>query len=137
MRKKGSKLGILFYILCGILIYSAYNFYAYGQYTKSTLPPPPPAGDYPAPAKGDSIPMPYPVSRTIPTSYDDITSPGKKAVDLKNPKNITTVAEYDYTTGCYIIRTKIGDMEIATPFMLSSDEYNNVTLRKSMTEFQP
>lgn len=135
MRKKGSKLGILFYILCGILIYSAYNFYAYGQYTKSTLPPPPPVGDYPAPAKGDSIPMPYPVSRTIPTSYDDITSPGKKAVDLKNPKNITTVAEYDYTTGCYIIRTKIGDMEIATPFMLSSDEYNNVTLRKSMTEY--
>ncbi|MEG2820108.1 MAG: cell surface protein SprA, partial [Muribaculaceae bacterium] len=33
------------------------------------------------------------------------------------------------------IRTKVGDTEIATPFMLSADEYNNMTLRQSMINY--
>lgn len=117
------------------MLFSAYNFYAYGQYAKSTLQAPPPSGTYPPAVKRDSIDLPYKAAPTVPTSYHEVTSVSKPAVDLKTPQNITTAAEYDHTTGCYIIRTKVGDMEIATPFMLSADEYNDVTLRKSMTEY--
>jgi cell surface protein SprA len=45
------------------------------------------------------------------------------------------VAEYDPVTGCYVIRTKLGDNEIATPFMLSEGQYNNWQLRRSMQAY--
>lgn len=122
-------------MLCGIVIYSAYNFFAYGQYVTSTLPPPPPANvTPPAQNSTDSITMPFPVQPTVPSSYEEVMNK-EFAADLATPSNINTVAEYDASTGCYIIRTKVGDTEIATPFMLSADEYNNMTLRQSMINY--
>lgn len=121
-------------VLCGIVIYSAYNFFAYGQYVTSTLPPPPPVNEAPVANPADSIMMPFPVQQTVPQNYEDIMNQ-EFAADLATPSNIKSVAEYDPTTGCYIIRTKMGDIEIATPFMLSSDEYNNMTLRQSMIDY--
>ena len=57
------------------------------------------------------------------------------AYDLSTPSNITTVTEYDPETGCYIVRTRMGDIDIATPFMLSESQYNNWQLRRSMQEY--
>ena len=119
-----------------LLLASAWGFYAYGQYHTSTLPPPPPtAPDNVDKSASDTIITQYPVRTTIPDSYDYLEEQDNYAADLKTPSNITTEAEYDYETGCYIIRTKLGDKEIATPFMLSADEYNNLVLRQSMQEY--
>ena len=57
------------------------------------------------------------------------------SADLATPSNIRTVTEYDPETGCYIIRTKVGDMDIATPFMLNERQYNDWQLRKSMQQY--
>ena len=122
---------------CLVLTASAWGFYALGQYHKSELPPPPPT----APASAtrdtgtDTIATQFPVRPTVPDSYDYLEEQHNYSADLKNPSNITTEAEYDYESGCYIIRTKLGDKEIATPFMLSADEYNNLVLRQSMQEY--
>ena len=135
--KQKGKYKISFLTLCGAFICSVYGFFAFAQYKTSTLPPPPPVPDRSAAAadkQNDSIAVRFPVSSTVPVSYDDLGD-SDKAVDLKNPSNITTEAEYDYETGCYVIRTKLGDNEIATPFMLSNDEYNNLVLKKSMQEY--
>ncbi|MEG2218118.1 MAG: cell surface protein SprA, partial [Muribaculaceae bacterium] len=135
MKIRSSRLRLIFIMLCGIVIYSAYNFFAYGQYVTSTLPPPPPANvTPPAQNSTDSITMPFPVQPTVPSSYEEVMNK-EFAADLATPSNINTVAEYDASTGCYIIRTKVGDTEIATPFMLSADEYNNMTLRQSMINY--
>ena len=37
-------------------------------------------------------------------------------MDLKDPSNVETKIEYDTETGNYVVRTMMGDMEIATPF---------------------
>lgn len=55
--------------------------------------------------------------------------------DLKNPENTTTTIEYDEATGNYIMRTKIGDMEVATPFIMSSDEYREYSFKRDMTNY--
>lgn len=119
-----------------LLLASAWGFYAYGQYHTSRLQPPPPTTpDNAIGSTSDTIVTQYPVRPTIPNDYEYLVEQDNYAADLKNPSNITTEAEYDYETGCYIIRTKLGEKEIATPFMLSADEYNNLVLRQSMQEY--
>ena len=57
------------------------------------------------------------------------------AYDLTTPSNIRTQAEYDPETGFYVVRTKVGDFDVATPFMLTPAQYNNWQLRRSMQQY--
>ena len=75
------------------------------------------------------------VKPTIPQNYDDIQGKGEYAADLKNPSNITSEVEYDPETGCYVIHTKLGEHDIVTPYIMSSDEYSNSDFRRSMMEY--
>ena len=137
MRKYNSKKYILLLVaVCGLIILSAYNFYAYAQYNKSSLLPPPsvPSNEVKKSVQSDSSVTRFKVKSTIPEGYGELY-PSEKPIDLKDPSNITSQAEYDPETGCYVIRTRIGDREITTPFILSSDEYNNLVLRQSMQDY--
>lgn len=80
----------------------------------------------------DTVPR-YPVKKTQIETYKDLKK--NPPADLKDPSNITTKVEYDPETGFYIFRTKVGNDEVATPFSLSADEYNDYTLRKSMHNY--
>lgn len=91
-----------------------------------TPPPPGPAEEGPE--------MPYPVQPTVPQSYEELMD-AEYAADLATPSNIRTVTEFDPETGCYIVRTRLGDMDIATPFMLSPEQYNNWQMRQSMLDY--
>ena len=116
---------------------------AFAQYVTSTLAPPPPPPVRPTTRsqkramqqQRDSINLLFDVKPTVPGTYDDVQGTGEYATDLKDPSNITTTAEYDYETGCYVVRTKLGDNDIVTPFMLSPSEYSNMDMRKSMLEY--
>jgi cell surface protein SprA len=92
----------------------------------------------PQPAEGseatDSVAMQYQVRQTVPASYQDLMNE-PTAADLKTPSNIRTVAEYDPLTGYYVVRTKLGETEITTPFLLTEKQYNNWQLRKSLQEY--
>ncbi len=104
-----------------------------GQYYTPTVTPPAPAVLPPA-APGDSVPLPMPIPPGVPRSYDDLMR-DELAYDLATPSNIKTVAEYDPATGCYIVRTLLGDRDIATPFLLTAQQYNNWQLRRSMQRY--
>ena len=124
--------------LIGMIFYVMSVGAVHAQYAKPTITPPPPVPDKTSQnedgKKKSSVKMRYQVHPTVPESYDDLR-PGEYAADLKDPSNITTEAEYDYETGCYIIHTKIGDYDVVTPFILTADEYNNLTLRESMMQY--
>ncbi len=113
----------------------------FAQYVTGTLAPPPPPPVRPTMSergnkqRNDSVDLLFGVAPTVPGSYDDLTAQPEYSIDLKNPSNITTEAEYDYNTGCYVIHTKLGDHDIVTPFILSADEYNNLAVRRSMMEY--
>ena len=108
----------------------------WAQYYKSELKPPAPPATAPPPplSQVDSIMLPSPVQQTVPQSYEELMGQEFSA-DLATPSNITTQAEFDPETGCYIIRTRVGDMDIATPFIMSEAQYNNWQMRKSMQEY--
>ena len=63
-----------------------------------------------------------PVSPTVPRSYDDILSPPPPA-DLGLPRNVVSSVEYDAASGYYVLRTKLGDRDITTPFILTPWQY--------------
>ncbi|MCH5220102.1 MAG: cell surface protein SprA [Muribaculaceae bacterium] len=82
----------------------------------------------------DSIILPFPVQQTVPQSYEDLMA-NELAYDLASPSNIMSQAEFDPETGYYVVRTKVGDFDIATPFMLSEKEYNDWQLRRSLQQY--
>ncbi len=123
----------IFFIAMTIVV--AMGFYAYAQYKKSELKAP---ANYEIPkekAKGDSIKLPYKVAPTSPATYEQLSNKGEHPVDLKTPKNIKTEIEFDIASGYYIVHTKVGDSDICPPFMLTPNEYHDITLRESLIAY--
>ena len=100
------------------------------------LPPPPPSRDVPAQgftSAPDSSGLPV-LTPTIPPDYRALAE-DELAADLATPSNIRTEVEYDIESGCYIVHTKVGEFDIATPFMLTPAQYNQLQLRQSMQQY--
>jgi cell surface protein SprA len=87
-----------------------------------------------ASSSNDSIGLTFPVQQTVPSDYDQLLE-DQSAADLVTPSNIVTVPEYDPETGFYTIRTKLGDTEITTPFLLTDKQYNAWQFHRQMQEY--
>lgn len=112
---------------------SAAGIFMYAQYLKSELAPPPAyipeyLDDSEIP---DSVFLPLPVQTTIPMEYSDYMS-GEYAADLSTPANVTMEPIYDPETGMYIMHSRVGGLDIITPFMMTPSEYNNMVNRNEM-----
>jgi cell surface protein SprA len=82
----------------------------------------------------DSIAKPrIPVKKTYPEEYKDLTD--STTSDLRDPENMTREIEYDLKSNSYIIRTKIGDMELGTPMKMTPEEYQKYSLRQSLDRY--
>ncbi|MCQ2234384.1 MAG: cell surface protein SprA [Paludibacteraceae bacterium] len=79
---------------------------------------------------GDLI---YPLRKSEIVTYEDLQE--KSAADLKDPSNVHHEVDYDPENGYYIYRTKVGDMEVSTPFVLNESEYQEQSLRESMNNY--
>ncbi|MCM1450245.1 MAG: cell surface protein SprA [Clostridiales bacterium] len=82
----------------------------------------------------DSIMLPFASSGGVPYNYEQLLG-DQIAGDLATPSNITTTTEYDPATRTYILRTRVGDLDIATPLMLSERQYNSLQQRHIMQQY--
>ncbi|MDE6239234.1 MAG: cell surface protein SprA, partial [Muribaculaceae bacterium] len=101
------------------------------------MPPPAPASYAPAAkfvSEADSIILPMGATQTVPETYEQLMA-DELGYDLETPSNVVTTAEYDPETGCYIVRTRVGEFDIATPFMLTPAQYQNWQFRRSMQQY--
>lgn len=123
------------FVLTAVATVSA-GLFVYGQYINSQLPPPPSAvPEYVGRTEiPDSVILPSPVQTTIPQEYADFMS-REYVADLKTPSNITLEPEYDPASGMYIVRSRVGGIDIVTPFMMSKEEYGNMITRKEMFNY--
>ena len=134
---------VMLFLLCAAVVATA-------QYYKPQIAPPPPP---PQPVSktnvtgathsgkretsetsADTAALHSAASPIIPLTYEQLLE-AEQAPNLATPSNIKTEAEYDPATNCYVIRTRIGDMEVATPFIISEKMYNDWLTRKSMIEY--
>ena len=85
--------------------------------------------------ENDSVVMaPLQVQPVGIENYETLSMP-KSNLDLANPDNVTTSVEYDAAQGCYVLRTRIGDVDIATPYMMTMDEYRAYSEREAMGKY--
>lgn len=101
----------------------------YSAYTR-TLPE---IEEIPAPQKEDTVVTRYPVAKTMPEEYRDLLK--HSPADLKDPENVKTQIEYDLKSGSYIVRTRIGEMELGTPMPLTPEEYQDYSMQQSLRDY--
>lgn len=121
-------------VIAMLIVVSLFSHISLSQYYKSQLAPPPPPPAEAGKAMSDSSGLRFPVEPTIPSISSDMV-PGEYSLDLRTPSNIKTEAEYDAATGMYIIHTRIGNMDIVTPYMMSAANYNDLLTREEMLEY--
>ncbi|MDE6556100.1 MAG: cell surface protein SprA, partial [Duncaniella sp.] len=102
--------------------------------TPGFTPPPTVISGQPLLNAADSVMMPYPVSNAIPQSYEDLMK-AEFAADLSNPSNITTTVDFDPQLGFYVVRTRLGDRDVTTPFYLTQAQYNAWQNRLAMQHY--
>ena len=111
------------------------GLFGFGQYNKNQLSPPPVSTTFPGYLDQSQIPdsvfLPSPVQTTIPRQYSDFISK-EYVADLSSPANITLEPVYDPETGMYLVHSKVGALDIITPFMMSKEEYEKWITRKDM-----
>lgn len=82
----------------------------------------------------DTVPATrYPVSKTVPQDYEDLTK--KSPMDLRDPENVKTAVEYDIKTGSYVVRTRLGDKDLTTPISLTPEEYQDYSMQQSLRSY--
>lgn len=124
-------------IFVGITVMSALcAFYVFSQNINPNFSAPAPVipASAPSGSHSDTIDMRFPVSRPIPQTYEDLMQQ-ELAADLSTPSNITTSAEYDPQLGFYVIRTRLGEFDITTPFYLTPQQYDRWQTRRQMQEY--
>lgn len=67
-------------------------------------------------------------------TYEELSAP-QSSMDLQTPDNVQTEVEYQPATGYYVIHTKIGDVDIATPYLMTPSEYNAYTEQQQMHRY--
>ena len=83
----------------------------------------------------DSVVMaPLQVQGVGVDNYDDLTRT-QSSLDLQNPENVQTTVEYDPVMGYYVVHTRIGDVDIATPYMMTAAEYQAYSERQQMGQY--
>lgn len=118
--------------LCGIGSYSAFGAWN-SDVSSSDFDYTASVSDFLADAPADTTALKFPVSKTSIQTYEDLTR--QLPADLKNPSNLKTSIEYDEGSNSYVFRTKVGNSEVSTPFMLNADEYKNYSLQKSIAAY--
>ncbi|MBO4665964.1 MAG: cell surface protein SprA, partial [Paludibacteraceae bacterium] len=67
-------------------------------------------------------------------NYEELTQP-QSSMDLQDPSNVKTEVIYDPVTGGYILHTKIGDTDVATPYLMNEQEYKDYSERELMHRY--
>jgi cell surface protein SprA len=119
---------IILLLLCGIFAYSAYtlaqeissNEDMQAQQTQNQQ-------------EDENAELVFPLPQKEGRSIDELGE--SSPIDLNDPGNISSQIEYDPATGHYIIRTKVGDEDISSPYVLNSDEYRRFSMDRSMQEY--
>ena len=75
----------------------------------------------------------FPIKKFKQDRYDELNV--KYPMDAPKPENVKSVVEYDTKTGNYILRTFVGENEIATPFLMTADEYRNFSAKRDLQTY--
>ena len=59
----------------------------------------------------------------------------QSSLDLPDPDNVKTTVVYDPATGCYIMHTQVGEVDVTTPYMMNEQEYKTYSEQVMMHQY--
>lgn len=84
-------------------------------------------------SSADTTKTKLPISNYSQNTYEDLNV--QYPMDAPNPDNIKSIIEYDVVSGMYVLRTYVGDTEIATPYSMTEQEYYDYSAKQSMQRY--
>jgi len=78
-------------------------------------------------------PPKFPIKKFTQNTYEELNT--EYPMDAPQPNNIKSVVEYDTKSGNYVLRTLVGETEIATPFLMTEQEYRNFSAKKDLQTY--
>ena len=75
----------------------------------------------------------FPIKKYSQQTVDEIDA--RFPMDTRQPENIKSVIEFDKKTGNYIFRTRVGEIDITTPFSMTGQEYMIYSHQREMAEY--
>ncbi len=75
----------------------------------------------------------YQIKKITHDTYEQLNQ--KFPMDAPLPENVLSNIEYDLKTGNYVLKTKVGEMEITTPFSMNAKEYLNYSAKKEIQAY--
>lgn len=75
----------------------------------------------------------FDIKKTSLNDYEEINR--KYPMDAPMPENVKSTVEYDVNSGNYVMRTKVGDNEITTPFTLNGKEYVDYSAKNELSQY--
>ncbi|NDV45728.1 cell surface protein SprA [Paludibacter sp. 221] len=83
--------------------------------------------------QADTTKTRFPISNNKQDTFEDLDV--KHPMDAPMPENVKSVVEYDPVSGLYIMRTYVGNTEIATPYSMTEQEYYDYSAKKAMNRY--
>ncbi len=81
----------------------------------------------------DSSAVKFSVKNGKIDTYEDLSR--KHPMDLEDPNNFSSDVQYDPQSGMYVFSTKVGDMDVITPFSMTDSQYKDYSLKQSMQQY--
>ncbi len=81
----------------------------------------------------DTAKKSFPIKKYSATTEDELNA--VYPLDSKQPENVKTSIEFDDKTGNYIFRNRVGEMDIATPYTMSNEEYMKYSFNKELQSY--
>ena len=75
----------------------------------------------------------FPIKKYTQNTYEELNA--KYPMDAPKPDNVKSIVEYDSKSGNYILHTMVGETEIATPFLMTEQEYRNYSAKKDLQSY--
>jgi cell surface protein SprA len=75
----------------------------------------------------------FPVNNLVKDDTSDLLK--KYPVDLKTPQNIQTSVVYDPVSAQYYVYTKLGNMDLTSPIVMDSTQYQRFSMQQSMQSY--
>ena len=78
-------------------------------------------------------PPTFPIKKFTQNTYEELNT--EYPMDAPKPTNVKSVVEYDAKSGSYVLRTFVGETEIATPFLMTEQEYKTFSAKQEMQKY--
>src|SRR5665647_8815 len=118
-------------LICGVVLSSVYGYVSAGV---SAVPATPKVEKEIAPADTNKQKPPkFPIKKFTQNTYEELNT--EYPMDAPTPSNVKSVVEYDTKSGNYVLRTFVGENEIATPFLMTEQEYRSFSAKQDMQKY--